>query len=91
MCDGACGNSRNHLETDACFMFPVTGFRLTNVIFQNIIIFLLLLKKFFICKTINYLHYLQCSYYTTDITITLLKAILTLLTLHFLRRIRYNT
>ena len=34
-CDGACGNSRNHLETDACFMFPVTGFRLTNVLFQN--------------------------------------------------------
>ena len=23
MCDGTCGNTRNHLETDVCFMFPL--------------------------------------------------------------------
>lgn len=37
-------------------------------------------KNFFICKTNNYLHYLQYSSYTTDITITLLYS----LTLHYI-------
>ena len=32
MCDGTCGNTRNHLETDVCFMFPLLT---SYALFQN--------------------------------------------------------
>ena len=42
-------------------------------------------------KTTTYIIYNTTYYYTTDIRITLLRAILTFLTLQYIHRIRYNT
>ena len=42
------------------------------------------LRNFLFAKTNNYLHYLQYSYYTTDITITLLSG-------QYLHCLHYNT
>ena len=51
------------------------------------------LRNFLFAKkqTTTYIIYNTTYYYTTDIRITLLRAILTFLTLQYIHRIRYNT